>query len=75
SETVSYQGVLLDSGGLPRTGTVDLILRIYDAAASGTLVQKQESASVNVASPVVPDPRVRIAQGGPGFFRNLLGAE
>ena len=38
SETVSYQGVLLDSGGLPRTGTVDLILRIYDAAASGTLV-------------------------------------
>ncbi|MGI9432559.1 MAG: IPT/TIG domain-containing protein, partial [Myxococcota bacterium] len=47
-EAVSYQGVLLDSGGLPRTGTVDLVLRIYDAATSGTLVYKQEFASVGL---------------------------
>ena len=29
--TISYQGVLLDSVGDPRTGPVDLTLRLYDA--------------------------------------------
>jgi hypothetical protein len=37
----SYQGVLLDDQGLPRTGNVDLTLRVYDAPSGGTLLYKQ----------------------------------
>ena len=44
--TVPYQGVLLDSGGAPRTGTVDLTLRIYDAITGGTLLYKQVTPGV-----------------------------
>jgi hypothetical protein len=44
--TVPYQGVLLDSGGQPRTGTVDLTLRVYDAITGGTLLYKQAIPSV-----------------------------
>ena len=40
--SVSYQGVLLDDQGTPRSGSVDLTLRIYDAPISGTLLYKQE---------------------------------
>ncbi len=35
-ERMSYQGILLDDQGQPRTGTVDLTLRIYDALVGGT---------------------------------------
>ncbi|MDJ0864657.1 MAG: IPT/TIG domain-containing protein [Myxococcota bacterium] len=44
--SVSYQGVLLDGAGLPRTGSVDLTLRLYDAATGGTLVYKQGFSAV-----------------------------
>ena len=37
----SYQGVLLDDQGVPRTGSVDLTLRIYDALGGGTLLYVQ----------------------------------
>jgi hypothetical protein len=40
-EQVSYQGLLLDGSGAPRTGSVDLTLRIWDALSGGTLVYKQ----------------------------------
>ena len=39
---MSYQGVLLDDLGAPQTGPVDLVVRIYDQAAGGTLLYKQE---------------------------------
>jgi hypothetical protein len=44
--TVPYQGVLLDAGGAPRTGSVDLTLRIYDAIVGGTLLYKQLTTAV-----------------------------
>lgn len=40
-EQVSYQGLLLDGTGAPRTGNVDLTLRIYDALSGGTLLYVQ----------------------------------
>lgn len=43
---VPYQGVLLDDMGEPRTGTVDLALRIWDAPTGGTLVYRQEFPGV-----------------------------
>jgi hypothetical protein len=43
---ISYQGVLLDTLGEPRTGNVDLTLRVFDAASGGTLVYKQEFVAV-----------------------------
>ncbi|HSJ95993.1 MAG TPA: hypothetical protein VLC53_02910, partial [Myxococcota bacterium] len=43
---VSYQGVLLDTSGEPRNGTVDLTLRIWDALTGGTLVYKQSFPAV-----------------------------
>ncbi len=39
---IHYQGVLLDGGGAPRTGFVDLSVRIFDALTGGTLLYKQE---------------------------------
>lgn len=36
-----YQGVLLDDQGVPRTGNVDLTLRVYDSPTGGTLLYKQ----------------------------------
>jgi hypothetical protein len=38
---LTYQGVLLDEQGQPRTGPVALVVRIYDTAAGGTLLYKQ----------------------------------
>ncbi|MGH7287509.1 MAG: hypothetical protein ACREI8_05760, partial [Myxococcota bacterium] len=40
-DQVAYSGVLVDSGGVPLAGPVDLTTRIYDAASAGTLVFKQ----------------------------------
>lgn len=39
---LSYQGVLLDDQGQAQTGPVDLVVRIYDQAAGGTLLYKQD---------------------------------
>ena len=49
---ISYQGVLLDTLGEPRTGNVDLTLRIWDAPTGGTLVYKQVFPSVALAAGV-----------------------
>jgi hypothetical protein len=43
---VSYQGVLLDTAGEPRSGNVDLTLRIWDALGGGTLVYTQVFTNV-----------------------------
>jgi hypothetical protein len=45
-DQVSYQGILLDTAGEPRSGTVDLTLRIFDALAGGTLIYKQVFTTV-----------------------------
>jgi hypothetical protein len=49
---ISYQGVLLDTLGEPRTGNVDLTLRIWDAPTGGTLIYKQVFPSVALAAGV-----------------------
>lgn len=49
---ISYQGVLLDTLGEPRTGNVDLTLRIFDAPSAGTLVYKQVFAAVPLSAGV-----------------------
>jgi hypothetical protein len=38
---LTYQGVLLDDLGQPQTGNVDLVVRLYDQAAGGTLLYKE----------------------------------
>jgi hypothetical protein len=38
---IPYQGVLLDSGGQPQTGAVDLTVRIYDQILGGSLVYQE----------------------------------
>jgi hypothetical protein len=44
--SLPYQALLLDGLGQPRTGSVDLIVRIYDALVGGTLVYKQSFPSI-----------------------------
>jgi hypothetical protein len=51
-ERISYQGVLLDDQGQPRSGVVDLELRIYDAASGGTLIYFQDFPGVALADGV-----------------------
>ena len=50
--SLPYQGLLLDGLGQPRTGSVDLTLRIYDAVAGGVLVYKQSFPSVTLSDGV-----------------------
>jgi hypothetical protein len=50
--TLSYQGLLLDAAGQPRSGPVGLTVRIYDALIGGALVYKQGFASVPLADGV-----------------------
>lgn len=50
--SLPYQGLLLDGLGQPRTGNVDLTLRIWDAVAGGTLVYKQSFPAVALANGV-----------------------
>ncbi|MCP4001494.1 MAG: hypothetical protein GY727_11350, partial [Gammaproteobacteria bacterium] len=47
-QTISYQGVLTDSGGVPVTGPVSIEVRIFDAAISGTQLYSESHASVTV---------------------------
>jgi hypothetical protein len=49
---ISYQGVLLDTAGVPRTGNVDLTLRVYDAPSGGALVYKQVYTAVPLTNGV-----------------------
>jgi hypothetical protein len=44
--------VLLDGAGQPRTGTVDLVVRIYDELLAGTLLYVQSFAAVPLADGV-----------------------
>ncbi|RIL00874.1 MAG: hypothetical protein DCC71_18375 [Proteobacteria bacterium] len=46
--SLPYQGLLLDGLGQPRTGSVDLTLRIWDAVVGGTLVYKQSFPAVSL---------------------------
>jgi hypothetical protein len=50
--SLPYQGLLLDGLGQPRTGSVDLTVRIYDAVFGGTLVYKQSFPSVALSDGV-----------------------
>jgi hypothetical protein len=45
-DQVAYSGVLVDGGGVPLAGPVDLTARIYDTASAGTLVYKQSFTGV-----------------------------
>ncbi len=51
-EQISYQGLLLDDLGQPRTGSVDLTVRLYDAASGGTLLYTQHFLGVALADGV-----------------------
>jgi hypothetical protein len=50
--SIPYQGRLLDEFGQPRTGSVDLTVRIHDAVVGGTLVYRQDFPSVLLADGV-----------------------
>lgn len=50
--SLPYQGLLLDGLGAPRTGSLDLTLRVWDALVGGTLVYKQSFPSVALADGV-----------------------
>ena len=45
-ETVTYQALLLDDLGEPRTGNVDLTLRIFDDVTAGVLLYSQTLLAV-----------------------------
>lgn len=45
---VSYQGLLLDSGGQPITGPVDLDFDLFDVATGGTSVWSESHTAVDV---------------------------
>ncbi len=51
-EEVSYQGLLLDGAGAPRTGNVDLTARIFDALNGGTLLYTQVFLAVPLSDGV-----------------------
>jgi len=50
--SLPYQGLLLDGLGQPRTGSVDLTVRVFDAVVGGTLVYKQSFPAVALADGV-----------------------
>lgn len=62
-QSLPYQGLLLDGLGQPRTGSVDLTLRIYDAVVGGTLVYKQSFPTVSLADGVF---NVQLGPSGEG---------
>jgi len=51
-EQMTYQGVLLDDQGMPRTGSVDLTARIFDSVSGGTLVYVQTFTAVPLSDGV-----------------------
>ena len=50
--SLPYQGLLLDGLGQPRTGSVDLTVRVFDAVVGGALVYKQSFPAVSLADGV-----------------------
>jgi hypothetical protein len=50
--SLPYQGLLLDGLGAPRTGSVDLTLRVWDGVVGGTLVYKQSFPNVGLVDGV-----------------------
>ena len=50
--SLPYQGLLLDGLGQPRTGNVDLTVRVFDAVVGGALVYKQSLPTVSLADGV-----------------------
>lgn len=50
--SMPYQGLLLDGLGQPRTGNVDLVVRIWDAVIGGVLVYKQSFPAVALSDGV-----------------------
>lgn len=50
--SLPYRGLLLDGLGQPRTGSVDLTVRVFDAVVGGTLVYKQSFPAVSLADGV-----------------------
>jgi hypothetical protein len=48
-DQVAFSGVLVDAGGVPLAGPVDLTARLYDAASGGTLLFKQSFSSVELS--------------------------
>ncbi len=55
-QQMTYQGVLLDDLGQPRTGSVDLTLRVYDALVGGILIYKQTFFGVPLTDGVFSVP-------------------
>jgi hypothetical protein len=49
-QTVNYQGVLTDSGGVPLNSSVNVDLRVYDAATAGTLLYSESHLGVVVSN-------------------------
>jgi hypothetical protein len=49
---VTYQGVILDDQGAPRTGVVDLGLRVFDALTGGTLLYVETQTGVPLSDGV-----------------------
>jgi hypothetical protein len=45
-DSIAYQGLLVDGGGVPLAGPVDLTIRVYDALLVGTLLYKQSFSAV-----------------------------
>jgi IPT/TIG domain len=50
--SLPYQGLLLDGLGQPRTGSIDLTVRVFDAVVGGALVYKQSFPAVALADGV-----------------------
>lgn len=48
-DQIAYSGVLVDGGGVPLAGPVDLTARLYDAASGGTLIFKQSFSGVELS--------------------------
>ena len=45
---VSFQGLLLDSGGAPLNGSVDLVFRLFDSSSGGTELWTESHAGTSV---------------------------
>jgi hypothetical protein len=47
---VNYQGFLTNSSGTAQTGSVNVVVRIYDAPTAGNLVYEEQEGSVTVSN-------------------------
>ena len=51
-QTISYQGYLASSGGVPQTGVVEMTFRIYTVASGGSALWTETNPSVTVTNGV-----------------------